>query len=439
MELCYNHRNIVLKQFLSKEIKNLDTKLLAVLVTCLGVAACGGGGDNNSSAPVPPSPPTPPHNPYTPTPVPNTNDKVHIQIAPHSAKVCSYTNAACVTVLICQADNPDNCDSVDDILLDTGSSGLRVFGSLLTKTLASMEINGSAVAECVGFADGTGSWGPVKYANVKLGSAATTEAIPIQVIDVNFPTTGAGKANCIGASTSPSDFSLNGIIGVGPLKTDAATVTYFTCSGTICHAVVPPAYVTNPISKFAPGLNNGLTLTFAALPDEGATGADGYGIFGVATSAANTPKSTVSTFEIKASSPIPINVFSTFHETTLPSFLDTGSQFFYFEDYFLPKCPGTNAFCPDNITAELAQMNGNDGNDIVSSAYINFNIGNAMQLIDSGNTAFSNIGYVFPGFNNIDWGMPFYFGRTVYTVFAGESVVINGVQMPASDRGYWIY
>ncbi|MCE3269199.1 MAG: lipoprotein of unknown function, partial [Burkholderiales bacterium] len=235
-----------------------------------------------------------------------------------------------------------------------------------------------------------------------------------------------------------------GILGVGPLPSDENFGGYFTCDNTGCSFLdSPPAYVSNPIMHFSAGNNNGLTLTFASVPSTGATGADGYAIFGVGTNASNTPATSaaVKAFQIE-SSDFSMNISTVFNSNTYDSFLDTGSNFLFFSQQFFPDCGGENKgfFCPMNDTSELAQMIGTDGLNKASNANINFNIGNANGLFSSDNTAFSNVGATFEGLTGvIDWGLPFYLGRTVYMIFAGSTATINGITYPASPNGYWIY
>jgi hypothetical protein len=413
----------------------LNAKLITLAAAIsLSMVACGGGGGSSTISPSP----TP--SSYTPTPVPTSGSNIRVQITPGSS-VCGYANAPCVTVTICQP-GTNNCDTVNNVLLDTGSFGLRIFGSLLPNTnnsLTAVTSSGSNVSECVTYADGTGNWGPIKLANVTLNTTTTTSPVPIQIIDTS---TGIQQkcSSAVNVST-PTSFQVNGILGVGPLQTDQGFGSYYTCNSSSCSSstVTPSAFVTNPITQFSSGNNNGLTLTFAAIPTTGATGADGYGIFGVGSSSSNSPGSGTNVFQIVGGNSLTVN--SSFNSTTYPSFLDTGSTAFYFATSFLPDCGGANTgfFCPTSNTAQTATMTGTNGLGTSTSTIINFNIGNANSLLASGNTAFSNIGAFISGFGGLDWGLPFYLGRTVYMVFAGNTATVNGVTLPASSKGYWIY
>jgi hypothetical protein len=407
----------------------LNKKLLTVAASIgtaigLGLGACTGGGGGT-----------------TITPVPASGSTIRITINAGSSNVCSYFNAPCATVTICQS-GTSNCDTVSNVLVDTGSFGLRVFSSLLPNTnnlLPAMQSsNAQPISECVFYADGTANWGPIKYASVTLNSTTTATQIPIQVIDASYP----GASNCSGASATPTDFGVNGILGIGPLQTDQGYSGYFTCNGNNCNQILPPAYVTNPITQFASD-NNGLTLTFASVPSSGAASADGYGVFGVGTNNANTPGSGTHIFQINGTG---LTVNSTFRETTYPSYLDTGSQGYYFTSQFWPNCGGSlnGFFCPSSEISDSATMTGIDGLGNTASATINFNIGNASDLLNnSTNNAFSNIGVNIASLAGssplIDWGLPFYLGKTVYMVFAGKTATVNGVTLPASSSGYWIY
>ena len=87
-----------------------------------------------------------------------------------------YANQPCVAVTICPAggQHPELCQTITNLLLDTGSFGLRVFGSVLTPHLLAAlnpvpETLGD-LAECVQFGDGSSEWGPVMSADVKLAA-----------------------------------------------------------------------------------------------------------------------------------------------------------------------------------------------------------------------------------------------------------------------------
>jgi hypothetical protein len=70
------------------------------------------------------------------------------------------------------------------------------------------------------------------------------------------------------------------------------------------------------------------------------------------------------------------------------------------------------------------------GSKVNVSTNIAFSIGNAVTLINSPSTAFNNLGGDNPG--AFDWGLPFFFGRTVF-------IGIEGQPSAAGTGPYWAY
>src|SRR5208337_186729 len=94
-----------------------------------------------------------------------------------AATSSTYINKPCVSVKVC---NPGTttCDTVTDILLDTGSYGLRIFQQALKNVTPAS----GSLAECVFFGDGSSEWGPVTTVDVYLGNEPAVR-IPIQIVD----------------------------------------------------------------------------------------------------------------------------------------------------------------------------------------------------------------------------------------------------------------
>jgi hypothetical protein len=154
----------------------------------------------------------------------------------------AYPNLPCVSVTICSIANPNTCQTINNILLDTGSYGLRIFQSVITSSVLSGLVpvtNGSyQLGECVEYGDGTSDWGSVQYAYVQLAGEAKV-GVPIQVINAGFstPPSPCQAPNSI-PDTSPSNTGFNGILGVGFLAQDCGSACttslenlYFTCLG----------------------------------------------------------------------------------------------------------------------------------------------------------------------------------------------------------------
>ena len=133
-----------------------------------------------------------------------------------------YQNAAFASVTICVPDNSSECVTINDVLVDTGSPGLRVFQSAVSalNLPAANAANGSAAYNCVSFVDGSFLWGQVEKADITLGGE-TSSGVPIQVISGS--TNGVPSTCSNGSADNLNSVTLlgaNGILGVGLEPTD---------------------------------------------------------------------------------------------------------------------------------------------------------------------------------------------------------------------------
>jgi uncharacterized protein DUF3443 len=346
---------------------------------------------------------------------------------------CNYINQPCVSVTICEP-NTSNCQTVDKILIDTGSFGLRIFSSLISVNLTQKTINGSNMAECVSYADGSSNWGPVKTADVLLGSLKAS-SIPIQTIDASYATI---PNDCTHPDTSPSGAGYNGILGVGIFTEDcgigcaniANNRIYFGCNGSSCSsAAVPIAQqVSNPIS-FLPSDNNGVIFQLPSIPSAGSTTASGYVILGIGTRSNNTPVS-ANFFQADGNGYFRTQFYGS---TYASSFIDSGSNGLFFPAASgLTACASGNQttgfYCP---TSTLSFVANQSGVGATSQVAISFEIQNAAFAVNSSPYfMFNNIGGSFSG--AFDWGLPFYFGRTIYHGIDGKS-------SPLGTGPYWAW
>ena len=333
----------------------------------------------------------------------------------------SYPNKPCVSVIVC---NPDlsACQTVNDILLDTGSYGLRIFKQAIPSLSLPQTPSGSGtLTNCVQFADGSSLWGPVATAKVKLGDEPYV-TVPVQVIDATF---GSLPLSCTNADPTPASSGFSGILGIGSFKEDcgvgcslnAANGVYYSCSGTTCvGAAVPVAnQVQNPVAAL-PVDNNGLIVQLPSVPAGGVPSLEGAVILGVGTGTNNTLASpTVLKTDTSG------DVTTTINGVTTNGFFDTGSNslFFPYSDAsVLPACPSPNAdwYCPP-VTRSLLAVNIGQGGTPSSS--VAFSVSNFNTLISSANNVFSDLG----GTSNFgfDWGLPFFMGRSVVFGIEGEN------------------
>lgn len=384
------------------------------------LAGCGGSGGGSGS----------PGPPVVGPPVAG-NNVLNITV---NGSLCSgnptYPNEPCVSVTIC-APGTTTCQTISDILLDTGSFGLRIFSQAITVPLTQVTSGSGLLAECVNFGDGSSMWGPVQMASVILGNEPAVQ-IPIQVVNQNFgtPSTHCTSPNST-PDTSPTEAKFNGILGVGLFALDSGL--YFSCSGaasgSTCAATTPNVNVSNPVASL-PVDNNGVIVQLPDLRPAGGVAGSAIGslIIGIGTQANNMPSvvtpSGVTAYGANQSAEF-TTTFNGIQYTH--SFIDTGSNglFFTAPASLLPSCAPW--YCPPATTPLSATNTGAGGSP---SGIVNFLIGNADSLFSTSNQVFEDLGG--SGVNSFDWGLPFFFGRSVF-------VGINGTISSLGTGPYWAY
>jgi len=347
----------------------------------------------------------------------------------------TYPNKPCVSVTVCTPGTSE-CQTITDILLDTGSYGLRIFKDVLTNvTLQQVAVGAGSLAECVQFGDGTSLWGPVQAGDVILGNEPAIR-IPIQVIDATF---GALPGSCSDALQSPADAQYTGILGVGLFTEDCGTDCssskeigiYYACKGTNCIETAVPlaSQVPNPAAVL-PDDNNGVIVQLPSLPAGGATSVNGQLVLGIGTRLNNTPSG------VTAYGANQIAQFTTeFSGRSYSSYIDSGSNGLFFsppDSSPIPNCdsPNSSWFCPSSKLSLSATNTGDGG---TPSGEVAFHIDNFTNLINSGNIVFADIGANFSVYHSpFDWGLPFFFGRNVFVGFDGRSSSLG-------DGPYWAY
>ena len=342
------------------------------------------------------------------------------------SSTCGYANAPCVSVTICSPTSATTCTTIPNILLDSGSVGLRLFSSLIPSNLnlTMTTVAGKTIAECIEYGDARANWGAVASATVQL-AAGVSATVPIQLINAAFAPGSNPQATCKNESTTatPAAFGLNGILGVGPLVNDAGE--YFSCSPTLCTRIslAAAAQVSNPIALLAStSYNNGITLVFPSVGASGASAIVGSAILGIGTNSSNAIPPGVNVYPLSLTNQETMQ--TQFNGSSLSSLLDTGSNGYFFDDSSIATCAAW--YCPAATLSLTA-------NNLAAAGYraTTFNLGNADTLFNSNNGAFSNLGAPIhaPYF---DWGLPFFYGRTVF-------IGINGRSSSLGTGPYWAF
>jgi hypothetical protein len=413
---------------------------IAGLTSIAALTACGGGGGGSASAPSSGGGST------TPPPPPTAANVLAVQVSPgpDSSTQGADINTLFTSVTVCVPGSTTQCQTIDNIQVDTGSYGLRLIASAVTLTLPVETIGaGDTLVECTEFADGY-SWGSVVKADLQI-AGETASSVPIQLIGSSgipsAPNTCSGTGT---AENTVAQFGANGLLGVGIFAQDCgpscqtagsasdAYSSYYACTASSCQPTgtgTLTAQVTNPVTLFATD-NNGVIITLASVPTNGAASLTGTMTFGVDTQTNNKSGSQ----SIVALDPDDGEFSTAFNGQSLPdSVFDTGSNGYYFADSSITQCSGDYAgfYCPSSVLSLSAMVQGeNETGAVVGTAYlVPFSVANAESLNTSEPSyiAFSNLAGVLPTTGNaaltgsFDWGLPFYYGRTVYTVFEGST------------------
>jgi hypothetical protein len=250
--------------------------LVAVLAT-ITLAACGGGNANSSDIGWDASPDWSigSNKPDTPTPPATGDNVVPVRVNSWMGNV----NSLFVSIKVCLPgkSNLTQCAIVDNMLVDTGSTGVRI-GAWAIPSLAPMlltqagatddKLGTSPIAQCMPFASGF-TWGAIKRADILIGKK-TASNLPIQVIaDGAFAT----PADCVsygGADLgSLAAMGANGTVGISNFTGDsldalntAVPGLYYYCpsrNNCISTRMEESKEVTNPVFMFASD-NNGTVI-----------------------------------------------------------------------------------------------------------------------------------------------------------------------------------
>jgi Protein of unknown function (DUF3443) len=347
-----------------------------------------------------------------------------VSVIADSGPLNQDVNTLFTTVTVCVPGSTTSCQTINHIQVDTASFGLRILAEALTLTLpVQSATNGNSLLECTNFVDGY-SWGPIALADVKI-SGESASSVPIQVIgDSRFTSV---PAQCSGTATEEdtiAQFGANGILGIGVFAEDcgpgcensASNMFYYSCTSTACVQTAVPlaSQVPNPIARFATD-NNGSVIQLPSVPAQGALSITGSLIFGVDTQSNNqSGNQTVLTVDPA------LGDFTTIfnNQSFGSSFIDTGSNGLYFADATLTPCANQNFngfYCPVSTQTFTATLQGVNGN----SASASFSVINPQTSANANPTftVFPGLAGAFPSSTDtFDWGLPFYFGRSVFTV-----------------------
>lgn len=384
------------------------TSLLAL--AALSLAGCGGSSSNSNSS--------------SPPPKVNNTQAIEVNLGPAN----DYPNGVFTTVTVC-VPGTSKCQDIPDVLVDTGSEGLRLLSSQVTLSLPAITDNSNnPLQECVQYGDGSYNWGAIVGADIKMAGEKGS-SVPIQLIDSSNPTKYPVPSDCLSGGgpneNTVAALGANGILGIGTFQQDCGLNcqnnvvpgTYYLCtSGGCSSASVPTGFqVQNPVWTF-PQDNNGVLISLPSVPDTGAQTVSGSLIFGVGTQSDNA----LGTAQIYTTDTN--GNFQTVYNNVSysQSFVDSGSNALYFLDSStlgIPDCTNNSGwYCPATPVSYTVTTTGQNGTS--SSVTLNVANADALFLANNGqNAAFSNLAGdsgTSQSTDYFDFGLPFFYGRSVF-------------------------
>ncbi len=407
----------------TKDANRIANQLMiaAACAALLFAGACGGSGSSSTTTPPPPS----------------TSNVQAIEVSLGPAG--NYANGAFTSVTVCTP-GTTTCQTIDGVLVDTGSSGLRLLSSALTVSLAQQKApDGNPVVECLPFVSSY-TWGPVQLADIEIAGEKASSA-PIQVLsDSDYPVPAECSNNNGASQDSLSALGANGILGISVFPQDCGSSCvstgasnpglYYECpaSGCVVTGESLAQQVQNPVVLFSTD-NNGVIIELPASTTPEAT-LSGSLIFGIGTQS-NNALNGATVYGVDQYG----NFITTYHNTAYnQSFLDSGSNGFYFLDSTtagIPACSDANYFYCPSATENLSATNA--GSTGTPTGTVSFSVANADNLFN--NYPNASVYGQLAGPNSIagfDWGLPFFYGRNVYTAIDGQST-------PGGKGPYWAY
>jgi hypothetical protein len=420
---------------------------------CLLVLAGCGGSNNNTATGT------------TTTAVNNTANVVS-NFGPNGS-TNGIVDGIFTNVTVCQH-GTTTCVTVDNVLVDTGSIGLRlVQGVLGSVTLSQILNNGSPLLECIQYGDTSFSWGPMVLADVQIAGEQASN-IPIQLLGA---TNDAVPQSCLamtptgvpngGNEDTLATLGANGILGIAGnngtgdgegifdcgnfCTTNLSGNPYYTCPNTNCSPtlVTTGVQAANVVAAFSSTDKNGFVITFPSVPPTGATTLSGTINFGIGTKTDNALSSNVTVYALDPCGDLPSLTFNGINYTdtscsgtgnSFGGFLDTGSNALFILDantlssFGILDCSNSSSlYCVSaGGTAALPSISvlGNGA----GSGTILLNIADANRLFTTNNAVFNDLGgdsvTINPGplTDFFDFGAPFFFGHTVYVGIGGEAM-----------------
>ncbi len=352
------------------------------------------------------------------------------------------TNRAFISIQICQP-GTNNCQTLDYVVVDTGSVGLNIDGSQLNLALPSVDYSNNPIYRCAQYGSGY-NFGPMQTADIRIAGE----------VAANFPITifqNSGPASCSNGSPVVTLNDVVGgakaIMGLGVINPSNSLMYpgLYSCINNNCNPLGTNINITTPlvrnvVSTFATD-NNGVIFNLPAVRAATNTPITGTLTFGINTQADNmAPQSahTVKANPVLFANNVPlVGYFSANNgASTTPAIFDSGTPSVQFYSPNITQCTGafTGIYCPNpsptNWTSTISSYNGSE----------NFPI--TMSIVDYSSLA--TIPAILPGLGQVQtansftsYGLTFFYGKTIYARFANNPANIIDPSLPLATGPAW--
>lgn len=370
-------------------------------------------------------------------------------------------NRPMVSLKLCVPGSAVQCTTVSNVILDSGSTGLRLLKAAVPVPLPAVPVPaqasrnlpaGSVLAECYPFVT-SNAWGTVNAADVYLAGEPALSGAAVHLLDGAFaggpPVDGSTG---LGSSCATNGFDLltmtnlsaNGILGVLPMQYDNKPAgnlipanEYWACAAgggscTLLEGLVPGMTATvakgtlrlvaNPVFGL-PADNNGLVFDFPGVPAAGAVAAEGRLLFGIGTAANNHLPSSAAVLAYDPFARVTVVYNQAIVGTPSSVPLDTGNPVTDFSASVLgePLCttPGLqHLLCPAALRTFSVGLGSTQS---LSTAKLTptLAVGNATALLtNTSNRLFDSL-VAHAGTPSL--GLPFFMGKTIYMGFPSSA------------------
>jgi len=350
-------------------------------------------------------------------------------------------NVPYVTVKICAPGSTTNCQIIDHVTVDTGSTGLRIASSALSSGLqpgsglpaVAGSVASTTLTECETYV-ASYVYGPVVSADVYI-AGKLVKNVNMQVFGApgyQVPTSCSSQGGT--ETDTTQNFGGNGLIGVGFDLLDQSL--YFDCktsSSSQCATNNVYAGLPNVVGQFSSD-NNGVVLALPSVPAAGLSSPTvGTLTFGVSTQANNTPAaSALALVNDPLQGTFPVQVGGTWYS----AYIDSGTFVMFFNDTAnanLITCASSDVnaglYCPtqtQSIPISFANYSSKNNKTPVAIGSITYQVANADVINTPSAIVYSNVAGPIASSSTLNastmaFGLSSFYGHNMYFLFNSMS------------------